>query len=129
MTARKRWAALWLSFLVAFAVVCLIIGPPSKAQPTLALPFATVTTGVTTSTQIVGANPSRRSIQICNPGTGNVFALPAGAGTPANNNGLPITTLTCFTPPTVTASGTSGGGGAAWNAFATASTNILVLEW
>ncbi len=122
-------SAIGISLVIAFSVAALLTWDQPKAQPTLSLPFATVTTGVTTSTQIVGVNPSRRSIQICNPGTGNVFALPAGAGTPANNNGLPITTLTCFTPPTVTASGTSGGGGAAWNAFATASTNILVLEW
>ena len=121
----------WFIFAVAALATLGVVywGPVTKAQPTLALPFATVTTGVTTSTQIVGANPTRRSIQICNPGTGNVFALPAGSGTPAANNGLPITTLTCFTQPTVTASGTSGSGGAAWNAFATASTNILVLEW
>ncbi len=126
---KKVLAAIGFSAVIAFVAAALLTWDKPKAQPTLSLPFAIVTTGVTTSTQIVGVNPSRRSIQICNPGTGNVFALPAGAGTPANNNGLPITTLTCFTPPTVTASGTSGGGGAAWNAFATASTNILVLEW
>ena len=127
----QRFASglLAIGVFVALALAWWLPVTPSKAQPTLALPFATVTTGVTTSTQIVGANPTRRSIQICNAGTGNVFALPVGSGTPANNNGLPITTLTCFTQPTVTASGTSGSGGAAWNAFATASTNILVLEW
>lgn len=125
----KVIAAIVATVAITIGTLGILMDEQPKAQPTLSLPFAIVTTGVTTSTQIVGVNPSRRSIQICNPGTGNVFALPAGAGTPANNNGLPITTLTCFTPPTVTASGTSGGGGAAWNAFATASTNILVLEW
>ena len=132
MTTRKDIWFLAAWFFVGTFLISLLsihLDRQAKAQPTLALPFATVTTGVTTSTQIVGANPTRRSIQICNAGTGNVFALPVGSGTPANNNGLPITTLTCFTQPTVTASGTSGSGGAAWNAFATASTNILVLEW
>jgi len=131
MSEKKKLAIMSVATAFVLAVMLAVswhINQP-KAQPTLALPFATVTTGVTTSTQIVGANPTRRSIQICNAGTGNVFALPVGSGTPANNNGLPITTLTCFTQPTVTASGTSGSGGAAWNAFATASTNILVLEW
>jgi hypothetical protein len=129
MKAEIKFAAKCIVVGAAIAAASLFLRSAPKAQPTLALPFATVTTGVTTSTQIVGANPTRRAIQICNAGTGNVFALPAGSGTPANNNGLPIATLTCFTQPTVTASGTSGGGGAAWNAFATASTNILVLEW
>jgi hypothetical protein len=100
-----------------------------KAQPTLSLPFATVTAGVTTSTQIIGANPSRRSIQICNPSAATVFALPVGAGTPAAANGIPIPTLTCFTPPPLTSSGTTGGAGAAWNGFAGSSTNFVVLEW
>ena len=131
MSDKKKLAIMSVATALALAVMLAVSWHVDRlaAQPTLALPFATVTTGVTTSTQIVGANPTRRSIQICNAGTGNVFALPVGSGTPANNNGLPITTLTCFTQPTVTASGTSGSGGAAWNAFATASTNILVLEW
>jgi hypothetical protein len=109
------------------------------AQPTIALPFATVTSVGASSVQIIGANPSRRSIQICLPAVAATFTIAPAPITPvASTLGIAMTstaTITgplCFTPPTnVLSGGSAGGAGAAWNAIASAAGpfNVIVLEW
>ena len=121
---------------IAIAALAIYIRAP-KAQPTLSLPFATVTGVAQTSVQIIGANPSRRSIQICLPAVAAVVMIAPAPITPVSlTTGIAMTstaTITgplCFTPPPLTASGSTGGAGAAWNAIASTGTvNVTVLEW
>jgi len=114
----------------------------AKAQVTANLPFATNVVVGTSSIQLIGANPTRRSITICNgaAATNNIAVAPAPI-TPVSGGaggvGIQIAAATssvpnCFTPPPnlVNPAGSQGGAGAAWNAIASAaSTNVLVLEW
>jgi len=109
-----------------------------KAQPTVSLPFATVTPVTASSVQIIGANPSRRGLQICYPAVaGSVTIAPAPITPVSLTTGIPVTmtatpsTPICFSPPTLTASGTSGGVGAAWNAIGSGAGpfNVTVLEY
>jgi len=106
-----------------------------KAQPTISLPFATVTNVAGSSVQIIGANPSRRAISICLAAVAqSVTFIPAPATPVSLTSGITIVGSAtvpppCFTSPTLTASGTSGGVGAAWNAIASGAINVTVLEW
>lgn len=124
----------------AIAVTALIVSLfPAKSQVTVGLPFATNVSVTTSSAQLIGANPSRRSIQICTPGNTNVVAIAPAPLVPVQPGGPGFimtgtaTQSTCFTPPSNYSSGGSGGSqggaGAAWNAIASATTNVLVLEW
>ena len=103
-----------------------------KAQPTLSLPFATVTSVGASAVQIVPANPSRRSITLCNPSaTLIMYAAPLGTTPTSGGSGVPIAVSSCFSPPPLTSSGTTGGAGAGWNAIMSGAgpTNVLALEW
>ena len=101
---------------------------PAQAQPTVGLPFGTQTTMTGTAAQVIGYNPSRRSIQICN-GTGAVASCTPTPITPTAANGVQVATSTCFAPPAyLLSSGSAGGAGAAWNCIG-ASGVITVLEW
>jgi hypothetical protein len=125
-----------LAFLACGAGVGAIVNK-AKAQPTAILPTATSTTGVTTgaAVQVIGVNPSRRSIQICSfSNSANLAPVnPSGmtAVTPSATVGIPVASGACFTPPSLlTASGTSGGMGAAWQAIGVSGTaSITVLEY
>jgi len=136
MTFSQR-LALSIAATLALVGVCTAIITTAPAQPTLSLPFATVTGVAQTSVQIIGANPSRRSIQICLPAVAAVVMIAPAPITPVSlTTGIAMTstaTITgplCFTPPPLTASGSTGGAGAAWNAIASTGTvNVLVLEW
>ena len=107
------------------------------AQPTIALPIATVTNVTGSAVQIIGANPSRRSIQICIPAVAQTVTIAPAPITPvAGTLGISLVGNTtgqgpqCFTPPAnVLSGGSAGGAGSAWNAIATAGTNVTVLEW
>jgi hypothetical protein len=126
-------------FLAALATASMVAGAYvgiGKAQPTLNLPFATVTSVTTAGQQIIGSNPSRRSIQICFPAVaGSVTFAPAPITPVSLTTGITVTltatpsTPICYTPPPLTASGTTGGAGAAWNAIASTTINVTVLEW
>lgn len=128
----------------AVAVAALIAGylvaphfvRPAQAQPSVSLPFATSTTVGTSSAQIVGVNPSRRSISICNASSTaasvcNIAPLGITPATGATGTGVELAGGACFTPPAnVMSSGTGGGAGAGWNGVcANASQTLIVLEW
>lgn len=138
--AKAVFAAAMIAAVVA-AMFVLVPRFPAEAQPTVNLPTATVTSGVTNGAvvQIIGYNPGRRAIQICSGnGASNILPVnPAGmtAVTPtttANGTGIQVAANTCYSSPTLlTNSGTSGGQTAAWNAIAQTATNanISVLEY
>jgi len=134
MTFRQRLAlSVAATVLAAVFAAALVVSVP--AQPTLIAPTATVTT-VTTATpiQIVGVNPSRRAFQICAATNPILFAPvnPAGmtAVTVSATVGIPVAAGTCFISANVTASGTSGGVGAALNAISTGgNAPTTVLEY
>lgn len=115
----------------------------AKAQSLALGPNIYAYTAVTTAQTIIGANPTRHALQICNPGGSNILwiaplGLPitgqAGALaaqiTPSANGagtvGVPVTasgTVPCFAPPTNAPSIGQG-----WQGFS-ASTPVTVYEW
>jgi hypothetical protein len=137
MTFRQRLAlSVAATVIAAVFAAALVVSVP--AQPTVSLPFATVTPVTASSVQIIGANPSRRGLQICYPAVaGSVTIAPAPITPVSLTTGIPVTmtatpsTPICFSPPTLTASGTSGGVGAAWNAIGSGAGpfNVTVLEY
>jgi hypothetical protein len=126
MTFRQRLAlSVVATVLAAVFAAALVVSVP--AQPTVGLPFGTVATLTASSTQIIGSNPSRRAIQICNGTTAAASVAPAPV-TPTVANGVQIPVSTCFTSPPLTASGTSGGAGGAWNGIGNTAV-LTILEW
>jgi hypothetical protein len=132
------WRALVAAGLSAALVALALTTSKVRAQPTASLPDIILTTGITTGAvvQIAAVNPSRRSFQICATTAMNVAPINTGSLAPvvptstATGNGIPIAAGACLTPPLLTASGTSGGMGAAWNAIAqTATGNVSFLEY
>jgi len=130
---RIALAALLIAVLLFIAV---IIGIPVQAQPTISLPFATIAPVTNASSQIIGANPSRKSIQICTAGNTTTFTIAPAPITPvAATNGFMLlgtaTTSVCFTPPSSVGGTGQGGAGAAWNAIGSVAgpTNLIILEW
>lgn len=110
----------------------------AQAQSTVLGPNLYAYTAVTSSQQLIGANPTRHALQICNPGGTNILwiapqgtAVNTGAAvTPAANGagtvGVPVTssgTVPCFSPPTNAPSIGQG-----WNGFST-TTPVTVYEW
>jgi hypothetical protein len=126
-TTRLVAAVLFAGALIAAACIGIV-----KAQPTLSLPFATVTSVGASAVQILPANPSRRSVTLCNPSASLImYAAPLGTTPTSGGSGVPIPVSSCFSPPPLTASGTTGGAGAGWNAIMSGAgpTNVLALEW
>jgi hypothetical protein len=118
--------AVFTAAVTTFALAAMFVGTPApQAQITISLPFGTQTTLSGASLQIIGTNPTRRSIQICN-GTGGVLSVAPVPITPTAAAGVQVPTSTCFSPPPLL-TGTSGGAGAAWNGIG--STVVTVLEW
>lgn len=116
-----------LSSAAALLVILIGVSLSLRAQPTIGLPVATQTALSGASLQVIGVNPTRRSINICN-GTGGVASCTPSNLTPTAANGVQIAASACFTPPAyLLSSGSAGGAGAAWNCIGT--TNITVLEW
>jgi hypothetical protein len=107
----------------------------ARAQVTVASPVATSTTVGTSSTAIIGVNPSRRSIQICcgSSATNTCAIAPTGITpvTGATGTGVQLASGACFAPPNNQLySGSGGGAGAGWNGIGSAaSVTIIVLEW
>src|SRR5262245_66623600 len=118
-----------LCFVVVFGLFTLATFR-GEAQPTAAIPFATSVTVTTTAAQLIGANPTRRALTICTPGNTNVVAIAPAPITPVQPGGPGViitgtaTASTCFTTTSAVT-----GVGAAWNAIASASTVVLVLEY
>lgn len=115
----------------------LSLGDRGEAQPTAPLPTATVTTNVTTGAAlvIIPYNPGRRAIQIC-AFSQSINIAPVNptnmtAVTPSATVGIPVASGACYSSPTLlTASGTSGGQGASWQAIGVSGTaSVTVLEY
>jgi hypothetical protein len=76
---RENLALVAIGAAVALAVWVLTVGK-SRAQ-TASLPFATGVTVQSTVTTIIGANPSRKGLKICNVGaTNDVWIAPVNVG-------------------------------------------------
>jgi hypothetical protein len=137
-TPKWLWArvAPLVALASAIGLVFIFMKTP-KAQPTLSLPFATVVSVTSSSAQLIGVNPSRRSIQICLPAVAGTVTIAPAPITPVSLTlGISMTstaTITgplCFTPPAnVLSGGSAGGAGNAWNAIASTTMNVTVLEW
>ncbi|HKD46434.1 MAG TPA: hypothetical protein VKB67_01990 [Rhizomicrobium sp.] len=116
--------------------------PPAKAQPLVLGPNYIVYSAVTAAQQIIGANPSRHALQICNPGSTNaLWILPTatavatgfannttGTVSPAANVGFSVppvasNVVNCFSPPLSAPSL-----GQAWSGFST-TTPVVIFEW
>jgi len=101
-------------------------GATAQAQQ---VPFGTSVTVTTSAAQLIAANPSRRALTICTPGNTNVVAIAPSGITPVQPGGPGIiitgtaTSSTCFTTAAV------GSAQGAWNAIASGSTVVLVLEY
>jgi hypothetical protein len=116
----------------------------AKAQSTVLGPNIYAYTAVTTAQTIIGPNPTRHALQICNPGATNILWIaPLGlaiggqtgaivtAITPSANGagtvGVPVTPasgiVTCFSPPTNAPSIGQG-----WAGFST-TTPVTIYEW
>jgi hypothetical protein len=131
--------------LVMIAIILVFSSQPNrvKAQSGFLGPNVYAYTAVTTAQVIIGSNPTRKALQICNPGATNILWIapqnvPIGGNTgaittlitPSANGagtvGVPVTasgTVPCFSPPTNAPSI-----GASWSAFST-TTPVTVYEW
>jgi hypothetical protein len=109
---------------------------PAHAQPTNLGPNVYFYTAVTTAQQIIGTNPTRHGLQICNDGGTNVLWIMPNVATvntgalvnPAANVGISVlavasNVVSCFSPPTNAPSI-----GQAWNGFST-TTPVTILEY
>ena len=120
-----------VSILVAgFLAAATWLVPGADAQSTFPGPVVTVTAlSAATAAQIIGANPSRRSIQICNVGASNPVTIWPGLISPVLSGYTlpPVTSnvTACFTPPT----GLAGGMGAVWNGLSSSGTSVSVFEY
>lgn len=112
---------------LAFGVVYLL--PPALAQTTFPGPVATACAVTTSSGTCINANPSRRSIEICNVGAGVIWISPGAAAAAANGGTsyllAPVTTPTvqCYRTPT----NVVGGAGAQWNAISISVNSTLTI--
>lgn len=114
-----------------------LVMPQSWAQGTFPWPVVTVTTLVAGGQQIIGQNPSRRTIRICN--TSATIALwiwPYASGAAATTlvsayilAPVASNVITCYVPPAGT--GTDGArAGAQWAASPSgAAGSVSVEEW
>lgn len=121
---------------VALAIGFLVYRPDAGlTQTTLLGPFPTgVTLNTTAATQVIGQNPGRKVLQICNPNASIiVWIAPAGVTPAANGAGsysLPAVssgTIVCYTSP---GASSPGGLGAAWSAItATTPATLTIYEY
>ncbi len=107
-----------LAILTAAAIGVLTWAVPSSiAQTTFPAPAVTTTTLTTAAASVVSANPSRRSVRVCNVGGTNAIWIWAGAPTsPKSMDELPAVAsavVSCWTPP----NGVVGGIGAQFSAI------------
>lgn len=126
-----RHAAIIACLAVFIGVGAVLYFTPAISQVTITSSPAITTTALsTTSASIIGTNPTRKGIIICNPSTIVEWIAPQPATAVANAGyGLPAVstgTTVCLTI-TGTAAGFTLGNG--WNAIAASGTpNITVME-
>lgn len=106
----------------------------ASAQTTNLTPNVTTTSVTsTTAVQIIGTNPGRKSIQICNIGTGVQWIWPGPLSPTVSAYELPALssgTTVCFTPPSFSGGANGSTMGNSWNAIAVSTTgSISVFEW
>jgi hypothetical protein len=107
----------------------------AHAQSTNLAPNATVTTttSATPSALIIGTNPSRRQIRICNVGTTVIWIWPGPVTPTVSAYELPALssgTTTCFTPPDAVAGPQGVGEGQQWSMESVAGGgSASVFEW
>jgi hypothetical protein len=104
----------------------------AHAQVTINSPIVTVAAITGTSSQIIGSNPTRKSIQICNGSASIEYILPVPA-VPTTTSAITLPAVaagvqSCFSPP-LNGGAYQLGAGSAWNAISAGSTNIIILEW
>ena len=132
-----------LRSLIAVVIACALFAGVAWAQGanTNLGPFVTgVTLNTTVATQIIGSNPSRRGLQICNPNASIILwiaptAAPGATAVTVAANGagsysLPAVssgTIVCYTFPNGIS---TSGAGAAWNAItATTPATVTIYEF
>jgi hypothetical protein len=116
--------------LTAFSIAAYL--QPAKSQVTALSPLGTSVPLSTTSAQVIGLNPTRRSLTFCNPSTIIIWIAPSGI-TPLAAGGVGIGLPAASTGTTVCFSTTVIGDrtqGQAWNAIAASGTpNLTILEY
>jgi hypothetical protein len=133
----KRYLAGFAAAVGAAAIISAAVWlDKAQGQATAPLPFATVVSVTTASAQLIGLNPTRRSIQICLPAVAGTVTIAPAPITPVSLTlGISMTstaTITgplCFSPPSAVGFTGQGGAGNAWNAIASTTMNVTVLEW
>lgn len=104
---------------------------PALAQTTFPNPVVTQTTLTGAAALIIAANPTRRSIRICNVGATNAIWVWPGALSPPKSAEIlaPVASNVskCIEPP----AGVVGSNGAQWNAVITGGStgSVSVEEW
>lgn len=139
MKIRENFGVIAASFALVAAIGLVLVGGnqrQAQAQLTIAMPIATVSAMTNASSQIIAANPTRKSIQICNPTAVVMTIIPgttaavAGGSTTGNGITLPAVAsgvTSCYTPPFYNS---APGAGAAWQGILASSTgNALIMEW
>jgi hypothetical protein len=106
----------------------------ATAQTTQLAPNVTVTSVTSpTAVQIIGTNPGRKDIRICNVGTGVLWIWPGALSPAVSAYELPALssgTTVCFTPPDGAVGAGASGQGNSWNAQAVTTTGpASVFEW
>jgi hypothetical protein len=127
---------------VAFAALCFMLTAymtqRAASQTTNLAPVATITAlTTTTNTQIIGQNPTRKGIQICNVGAAAVWIWPGPLSPVLSAYEIPAVssnTVSCYPSASVNfpAGGASGlnAPGNSWNANALSpGTTVSVFEW
>jgi hypothetical protein len=120
-----------LTFLAAGLIACALSFGVVYAQNTNLSPVVTSTTLTAgAATQIIGQNPSRKSIQICNVGTTVVMIWPGTPTTFVSAYELPALstgTTVCWIPPAASAPAAVGN---SWGANSFTSTGqVSVFEF
>ena len=106
----------------------------ASAQTTNLTPNVTVTTVTSTAAlQIIGQNPGRKSIEICNTGTGVLWIWPGPLSPATSAYELPALssgTTVCYRPPVFSGGAAGSTVGNSWNAQAvTTSGPASVFEY
>jgi hypothetical protein len=137
---RSSFARIFGAIVVAAVIAFIVVRPDvALSQGTSLWPQATgVTLNTTASTQIIGTNPTRRWITICNvatPSTIIIWIAPSGITPAANGAGsIPLSSMSASGSTTTAAcynSPINGSEGAAWNAITPTTTpaTLTVFEY
>lgn len=125
---------------LAFTALCFTVTgyftDRALSQTTGLSPVATITAlTTTTSTQIIGSNPTRKGIQICNVGAAAVWIWPGPLSPVLSAYEIPAvssTVVSCFPSPSSNLQPTANNNsvGNSWNANALSpGTTVSVMEY